>query len=79
MYKLRNSLVAIDATQHLVPVTGIAASAHPHRYIGHPAPTQIYGNSFFPRTIIQWNALPESVALAPSIDAFRRRVCQIHH
>ena len=33
-----------------------------------------YKNSFFPRTIAEWNELSEVVVTAPSIDAFKARL-----
>ena len=79
LYKMRHGLVALDTTQYLQRPSGASASAHPHRYIRPPVANQLQANSFYPRSIAQWNALPADVALAPSLDTFKRRVCQVHH
>jgi hypothetical protein len=36
--------------------------------------TELYRNSFFVRTVQDWNLLPESIVTAPSADAFASRV-----
>ena len=79
LYKLRNGLLNIDPSQYLIPATSLAASASPHRYIYPATRTLIHRNSFYPRTILQWNTLPTEVALANTVDAFRCQVSQVYH
>ena len=79
LYKMKNGLVALDTSPHLIPMTGIAASVHPHKYLVPPTKTQVHQYSFYPRTIMQWNGLPAEVALVPTLDAFKRRVGQMQH
>ena len=79
MYKMSNGLVAVDTTSYLVHPAGIAASAHPHHFIVPRTFNQLHLNSFFPRSVRQWNALPDTVAQAPSLESFKQRVCQINH
>ena len=79
LYKMANSLVAIDASPLLVPMEGIQHSAHPHRYVVPITRTVLHQNSFFPRTIRQWNSLPSSVAQASSLDAFKHQVSRLQH
>ena len=79
LYKMANSLVAIDASPLLVPMEGIQHSAHPHRYVVPTTRTVLHQNSFFPRTIRQWNSLPSSVAQASSLDAFKHQVSRLQH
>ena len=38
--------------------------------------TQLYKNSFFPKTLIEWNNLEESVVRADTVDTFRSTVLQ---
>jgi hypothetical protein len=42
-----------------------------HKYKIINAKHNIYKFSFFPRTVITWNYLPVTVALAPDLDSFR--------
>ena len=54
--------------QILTPRTpSITRSYHPNQYQTIPARIQLYQNSFFPRTIIWWNALPASLVTSPSV------------
>ena len=34
----------------------------------------VYKNSFFPKSISEWNELPESVVNAPSVETFKSRL-----
>ena len=43
--------------------------------LDHPA----HFNSFFPRTLRQWNKLPPSATTAPTLEAFRTRIGCSHH
>ena len=79
MYKMSNGLVAVDTTSYLVHPVWIAASAHPHHFIVSRTFNQLHLNSFFPRSVRQWNALLDTVARAPSLESFKQRVCQINH
>ena len=38
--------------------------------------TEIHKNSFFPRTIIDWNHLDDNIVRAETVDSFRKAV---HH
>ena len=78
LYKIHNAHVQITPS-HLTPVTGIAASAHPHHYVQYHTDTVAQYSSFYPRAVRMWNALPAGVALAPSTDAFKHRVGQVCH
>ena len=79
MYKLRNNMLAIDPSPYLKPAQGSIARVYPHRYITLDTNTKIYARSFYPNTIRQWNCLPPHVALAPTLNAFKRQVCQLQH
>ena len=80
IYKMRNGLVGIDTRSILVPMSGMTAAAHPHRYlVPRLGRIDVHTNSFFVRSVVQWNALPNDVAAAPSADAFKRRVSGMQH
>ena len=78
LYKIHNAHVQITPS-HLIPVTGIAASTHPHHYVQYHTDTVVQYSSFYPRAVRMWNSLPAGVALAPSTDAFKHRVGQVCH
>ena len=79
LYKCLNRVVAVDVSQDLIP------QSRPSRHCNSmsfqiPSETKQYiQQSFLPRTIVQWNHLPETVALAPSLDAFKAGVGGLTH
>ena len=44
-----------------------------------PPTVDSYKYSFVPRTIVDWNALPEQVARAESLDIFKQRLAPLQH
>ena len=50
------------------------ARNHKQCYENISASTTVFKNSFFPRTIINWNNLEDSTVNAPSVDSFRARL-----
>ena len=79
LYKCLNGLVAVDLSQDLIP------QSRPSRHCNSmsfniPSETKQYiQQSFLPRTIVQWNHLPEKLALAPSLEAFKAGVSGLTH
>ena len=64
-YKCLHGLVAIDLSKDLIPQTRETRGNHSQSYIC-PSDTRNYVNySFLPRTIVQWNKLPEIVVTLP--------------
>ena len=78
LFKIRNDLVLISSSS-LVPNTGILHSAYPHRYVPISKDNADQFNSFFPRTIRQWNRLDSDVALGKCLDTFKRHVSSVQH
>jgi hypothetical protein len=74
LYKMINGHVATDHLQFATPV------ARPNRaapWYGFHLPysrTVYHQQSYFPRTIKDWNSLPPDVALAPSLEAFKAQL-----
>ena len=78
-YKCLHGLVAVDLSKDLLPQTRETRGNHSQSYIC-PIDTRSYVNySFLPRTIVQWNKLPELVATSPSLDTYREGVCGLTH
>ena len=78
--RLISRLTMLFKIEHnLVAVTPPALLAHPQRpRPGHPhafqvvyVSTEAYKNSFYIRTICQWNSLPSSVACQNSLECFQ--------
>ena len=75
MYKIHSETVAINPADYITPRTpAVTRNYHPYQYQIIPARIQLYQNSFFPRTVIWWNALPVSVVISPSVEVFREAV-----
>ena len=76
LHKVLNEHVAVppyklDITQNGRPVRG---SVTKQRLVIPRCSTNELKNSFVPRTIVQWNALPDSTTSAASVNAFRSRL-----
>ena len=75
MFKIQAETIAINPAHYLTPrAPAITRNYHPNQYQLIPVRIQLYQFSYFPRTIIWWNALPESAATSPSVEAFRKAV-----
>ena len=78
-YKCLHGLVAIDLSKDLIPQRRETRGNHSQSYIC-PSDTRNYVSySFLPRTIVQWNKLPETVVTSPSLDTHRETVCRLTH
>ena len=72
--KTVNGVVAIDFSNKLVQVNRATRHSHSNSFI-LPSETKTFiQQSFLPRTIRQWSNLPAAVAVAPSLETFKRGV-----
>ena len=69
LYKSHHGLVDIDKTAYLKPGDSRTRS-HTGFYQEH-IKNEVYYNSFFPRTIRDWNRLPNSLTSSTTVDGFR--------
>jgi hypothetical protein len=75
MYKIHHGLVAVNIHhQYAVPATRTTRTSHPAAYQLPYSASTYHQNSYFPRTVLAWNALPMTVVMAPSVDAFKMRL-----
>ena len=79
LYKCVHGLVAIDLSSGLVPQKRDLRHGHSMSYIPIIDTRNYINNSFLPRTIDQWNCLPEHIATSTSLDAFKEGVCGLVH
>ncbi len=71
-YKIHYGLVALLPTaHHLLPFTRMSRHYHPLAYQVMYASTNAYKFSFFPRTVLDWNALPYTLVLSPTVEEFK--------
>ena len=70
MYKIRFGLVDIPWTHHLTSLA-TTTRGHSSRFVIPHTNITAYSNSFFPRTIREWNSLPMDPADYQSLDSFK--------
>ena len=75
MYKISHQLVAVPPTQ-LIPPNRRTRSNHCYKYQTIRANTTVYKNSFYPRSIPEWNDLSADLAESPSLDTFKSRLAK---
>ena len=70
MYKIKHELAAIPLPA-IVTAPIQSTPRHPHDYNNIYASTDAYKNSFFIRTVKQWNCLPQSIYSKESLLSFK--------
>lgn len=79
MYKINSKLVAINKNKYLQQSDKRTRGAHKFYQprANHPA---LY-NSFFPRTVKEWNELPPHIVYAPTLENFKAGLdgALLHH
>ena len=78
-YRIRHGLVAIPLDEYLTMTNRPPRHSHPQAYRTIQTLTDTYKFSFFPRTIIHWNALPPGISTLPTIHQFNSAVSRIEH
>ena len=81
--RLENRLSMLNRIDHqLVDVkkenylqSGGSRTRGGHKFYQERTSSEVYRNSFFPRTVIDWNKLPHSVTAATSLEEFRECLC----
>ena len=76
LYKISNGLVKINS-EHLKEPSRRSRHQHSKSFIVPTSVRDYHKNSFYPRTIRDWNGLPESVVSATSLDCFRSRATAV--
>ena len=79
MYKVTYDLVAIPASDYLVRNTRASRHIHPLAYRQIQTLKDYYRFTFFPRTVIHWNALPAYIPTLPTLAQFSGAVCRVIH
>ena len=69
-YKAMNRDIALESPPQIQPKRQTTRSYHAKSLIQLSCKTNLYQNSFFPKTISDWNALPERAVMASSAEAF---------
>ena len=72
MYKIQNNTVAINAHHYTAPmIASKTRQYHSKKLLAIPSRTQLYQNSFFPRTVTAWNALSKITLDATSLEGVK--------
>ena len=79
LYKITNDLVAIPIQPYLSPITRPTRTSHNLAFRQISTSKDFYKFSFFPRTIVHWNLLPQTVVNLPTADQFNLAVSNIPH
>lgn len=74
IYKIANGLVAIPVDQYLTPLTRPSRHYNTMAFTIYSPRNDYYKYSFFPRTVIEWNQLPEMTVKAPTLEAFKSQL-----
>ena len=72
-YKIHSGMVYVDKDKYLTPITGLrqTRASHDSQYRRYHAYSDALKNSFFSRTIPQWNSLPSSVVSVQTTEEFK--------
>ena len=78
-FKILHGLVAVPLPDYIQHSTIISRYCHSMTFRQVSTSTDYYKYSFFPLAIVQWNALPQSVACLQSLEVFKTTVCKLQH
>ena len=79
LFKCIHGLVATDLSSDLVPQSRELRHGHSMSFIPITDTRNYINYSFLPRTIDQWNCLPDHIATSTSLDTFKKGVCGLAH
>ena len=75
MYKLTHGLIDIDSRKYLIQHSkSRTRGSHQFKFRVPYANKDIFKFSFFPKTIADWNCLPEATVLSTSLETFKYRL-----
>ena len=78
-YKIVHGLVAVPLPDYVQYNNRILRYCHSMTFRQVHTSRDFYKFSFFLLSIVQWNALPESIACLLSLDGFKAAVCKLQH
>ena len=79
LYKISHDKVAVPRTDRLIPPLRHSRYTHSLSYQIPSCRTQTWQQSFFPRTIKNWNSLPLNVVMSDTTESFKASVSALHH
>ena len=70
LFKIIHQDYSLSIPPHFISMTRSTRLYHPHRFILPNSSTYAYQQSFFSRSIKDWNNLPSSIIESNNIDSF---------
>jgi len=74
MFKISHDKVAVSKSDRLSPPLRHSRNMHSQSYQVPLCRTQQRKASFFPRTIVDWNRIPQTAVLSDSVESFRTAI-----
>ncbi len=75
MHKITNNYIDIDPHTYLHNTNNRRTrNTHNHTYLTYHSNTDSYKHSYFPRTIRDWNRLPQTILNINTIDSFTKQI-----
>ena len=71
LFKMIHGLMDINYKEYISLKENRARRGHDHQFYIKHVRTDAHANSFFPRTVKDWNLLPSSVITQPSLGTFK--------
>ena len=78
-FKMVYGLVAVPLPNYIEQSNRISRYCHSMTFRQLHTSKDYYKHSFFPLAIVQWNALPETVACLPDLESFKVAVSKLQH
>ena len=78
-FKILHCLVAVPLPDYIQHSNRISRYCHSTTFRQVSTSTDYYKYSFSPLAIVQWNALPQSVACLQNLEVFKTTVCKLQH
>ena len=78
-FKMVYGLVAVPLPDYIEQSNRISRYCHSMTFRQLHTSKDYYKHSFFPLAIVQWNALPETVACLPDLESFKVAVSKLQH
>ena len=74
MYKIANNKIDINTHEFLQHSnTHNTRNTHTHKYLTLHSTSELYRHSYFPRTIRDWNSLPQEIIDTNTTETFKKR------
>ena len=79
LYKIVHGVVAVPSQFYLPQPGRESRGPRPHTIPQIQTTRDYFKYSFFPLTVVQWNALPPDIPAVLSLDGFKAAVCSVEH